>query len=68
MKLQNLLTTLQVRQFHRDTAVETARTGQRGIEDLRTVRRRQDDNALSAVETIHLGKQLVQRLLTLIIA
>ena len=59
---------LQVGQLHRDTPVKTARTQQRRVKRLRPVGRREDDNALGAVKAVHLGQQLIERLLTFIVA
>ena len=39
-----------------------------GIEDLRPVGGRQDDDALGAAEAVHLGEDLVERLLALVVA
>src|SRR5215204_7217199 len=46
-----------------DLPVEAARTEQGGIEDLGTVGRPHDDDPLPPVEAVHLGEELVQRLL-----
>ena len=51
-----------------DAAVEPARAQQRPVEDLRPVRRGQDDHALRPAEPVHLGEDLVQRLLALVVA
>ena len=59
---------LQVGQLHRDAAVEAARAQQRRVERFRAVGRREDDHALGAVKAVHLGQQLVERLLALIVA
>ena len=66
--LQNFLAALQVGQLHGHAAVKASRTGQRRVEGLRTIRRRQDDHAVVALEAVHLGQQLVQRLLALVVA
>ena len=68
MDFQNCLTTFQIRQLYRNPAVKTSRTKQRRIEGFRTVGRRQNDNTLLTVKTIHLSQKLVQRLLALVIA
>ena len=68
MHLQNIDTTLEVRLFHDDTTVETARTQQCRIENLRTVRRTHDHDALRGIEAIHLGQQLIQGLLALLVS
>ena len=68
MYLQNILTTLKIRQFNRNAAVKTARTKKCRVQGIRTVRRCQNDNAFLSIESIHLGKQLVQGLLTLVVS
>ena len=59
MYTQDGFTTDQVGQLNGYTAVETTGTQQRGVEGFGTVGCSQNDNALAAVETIHLGQQLV---------
>ncbi len=66
--LQRLNTPLQIRLIHHNPAVKTSRTQKRLIQHLRTVRRRQHDQSLGWLKSIHLREQLVQRLLTLIIS
>ena len=51
-----------------DAAVKAARTQQRLIEDLRPVRRSKDHDALARIKAVDLGQQLVERLLTLVVA
>ena len=66
--LQDVDTALEIRKLDRYTTVETARTKQCRIQGIRLVRRRQDDDGLRAVEAVHLRQELVQGLLTLIVA
>ena len=66
--LQDLFAALEVGQFHRNTAIKTAGTGQSRVEGIRTVGGREDDDAAVALEAVHLGEQLVQGLLTLVVA
>ena len=68
MNLEDCLTALQIRQFHRNTAVKPSRPQQRRIQRFRTVRCRENNDAAVGFETIHLGQQLVESLLTLIVA
>ena len=68
MDLQNILAALQIRQLHRHAAVEAARTGQRGVQRFGAVGGRQNDDAVVALKAVHLGEQLVQGLLPLVIA
>ena len=55
-----------VGQIHDDAAVEAARPQQRLVEHLGLVRRREHDDTAAARETVHLGEDLVQRLLLLV--
>lgn len=68
MDPEDLLAALDVGQAYIDLAVKTARTQQRLIQDIRTVRGGHNDNAVVGVKTVHLDQQLVQGLLTLIVA
>ena len=52
----------------RHLAIEAARPQQRRIEDVGTVGRRDDDDALVRREAVHLDEQLVERLLALLVA
>src|SRR5581483_3831964 len=49
-------------------AIEAARTQQRGIEHVGAVRGSNDDNICILIKAIHLNEQLVQGLLTLVVA
>ena len=51
-----------------DAAVEAARSQQRRVEHVGAVGGRQDDDAFAGVEAVHLGQDLVQRLLALVVA
>src|SRR2546426_1135090 len=55
------------RRVHDHLAVEPARAHQRRVQDVRTVGRGHDDDALRGVEAIHLDEELVERLLTLVV-
>jgi hypothetical protein len=68
MHAEDLLATRSVRWLHRDTAVEAAGTQQRLVEHLGAVGRSDDDHAGRRVEAVHLGQDLVQRLLALVVA
>ena len=56
-----------VRRPDRDLAVEAAGAQQRRVEDVRTVRGGDQDDAALDVEAVHLDEQLVQRLLALVV-
>ena len=68
MDLENLLTALHVGVANLNLAVKTARTQQRWIKHVRTVGCGDDDDAFIGFKTIHFHKQLVQCLLTFIVA
>ena len=61
-------TPVQVRLIHDNTAVKTSRTEQSRVQDLRAVGGCQNQKSLGGIEAVHLGKKLVQGLLTLVIA
>ena len=65
---EGLIAALQIRAINHDAAVKAARTEQRLVQDLRTVRRGKDDDALGRIEAVDLGQKLVQGLLPLIVA
>ena len=67
MHLENGDAALEVRPLDDDAAVEAPRTKQCLVEDLRPVCRADDDDSLGRIETVHLGKQLVERLLPLLV-
>src|SRR5699024_413378 len=50
-----------------DLPVEPAGPQQRGIQDVRTVRRRDQNDPATRVEPVHLDQQLVQRLLAFVV-
>ena len=68
MNIENRLSALAVRKRNRNLTIETARTQQSRIQNIRTVRRRNHDDAAVVFHTVHLNEQLVQRLFTLIMA
>jgi hypothetical protein len=63
MHVENLHATRLVRAIYQHLAIETAGTQQRGIEDLGAIGGGQKNQADAWVEAIHLGQQLVERLL-----
>ena len=56
-----------IRRVDRDAAVETARPQQRLVEDLGTVGRAEHDHVGAGLEAVHLGEDLVERLLALVV-
>merc|ERR1711871_117535 len=65
---QDLETTCVIGSIDGDLTVETSGTHQRCVENIRTVRCRNNDDSCISLETIHLGEELVEGLLTLIVA
>ena len=63
-----LLALVQVGQVYMYLTVKATCTQQCLVEDIYTVCRSQDDDTRVGTKSIHLGEQLVQRILTLIIA
>ena len=68
MNGEDALASFDVRAIHDDATVEAAGTQQRGVEDIRSVGRRNEDDALVRFEPVHLDEKLVQRLLALVVA
>ena len=68
MHLQDLFTSLQVRQFYRNTTVKTSRSEQCRIQRFRPVGCRQNHHTIIAFKSIHFCQQLIQCLLSFIIA
>jgi hypothetical protein len=66
--LQDCLSALQIRTVDDDLPIEATRAKERGIEDVRPVRRRHQDHGRALIEPIHLGQQLVEGLLALVVA
>ena len=67
MHLEDRLATLDVRCANIDLTVKAARTQQRIVQNILSVGRSDDNNALVRSEAVHLDKQLVERLLTLVV-
>src|SRR5690606_38394700 len=65
--LENLLTAAHVGSVDDDLPIEAAGPKEGGVEHVRTVRRGEEDDALRAVETIHLDEELIERLLALVV-
>ncbi len=65
--LQNALASPDVGHVDHDTAVESARAEKRRIENVGSVGRGEKDDALVALEPVHLDEELVQRLLALVV-
>lgn len=65
--LEDLQTALHVRAVDRDLAVEAAGAQEGRVEDVGPVRRGDENHTALDVEAVHLDKQLVQRLLALVV-
>ena len=65
---ENLLAAFHVGRADGHLPIETARTQQRRIENVRPVGRGDDDDALVRGKAVHLDEQLIQRLLALFVA
>ena len=66
--LKNLFSSLNVRAAYRHLTVKTSRTKDRRIQNIHSVGSCHNNNALINPETIHLYKELVQSLLSFIMA
>ena len=68
MHIEDLLALLDIGQAYLNLTIETTSTHKRLIENIYTVGCRQDDNAGIGLETIHLGEELVEGVLPLVVA
>ena len=68
MDAENLLTALHIGQADIDLTVKTAGTQQRLIQNIRAVGGGHYDDTIVGIKAVHLNQQLVQGLLTLIVA
>ena len=68
MHLEDLLAADLVRRLHRHAAVEAPGAQQRLVQDLGPVGGRQHHHAVAGLEAVHLGEDLVERLLALVVA
>ena len=67
MHTKNFFTAFDIWVAHGDLTVKPARTQQCRVEHVFTVGRRDDDDALVGLKTVHLNQQLVQCLFTFVI-
>ena len=65
---EDLRAALEVGRLDADLPVEAARAQQRRVEHVGAVGRRDEDDAATYVEAVHLDEQLVERLLALVVA
>ena len=66
--LEDLDAALAVGRVDGDAPVEASRAQQRRVEDLGAVRGAEDDHVRAGLEAVHLGEDLVERLLALVVA
>ena len=67
MHLENAFAAAEIGRVDDDLPVEAARTQQRRIEHVGTVRRGDEDHAVVGLEAVHLDEQLIERLLALVV-
>jgi hypothetical protein len=58
---------LAIGRLHGHATIEAPGTQERGVEDVGAVRGAEDDDRLGALEAVHLGEDLVERLLALVV-
>src|SRR5258706_6082509 len=68
VNLKNCQAAIPVGTLYRYTPVEAAWAQERLVQPIRTVCRSNDDNRLARIKAVHLDQQLVQGLLTLVVA
>ena len=68
MHLKNGLATAHVGQVHRDLSVKTTRSEQRGVEHIRPIGCRDNNNPILRVETVHLNEQRIERLFAFVVS
>ena len=68
MDAEDLLTPLDVGLVDQNLPIEPPGPEQRRVEDFRPVGRAHDDHALARVEAVHLGEELIERLLAFFMA
>ena len=66
MYRENLVATLEIRSGYLHLSVESARSQQRRVENVGAVGRRDENDAASDVEPVHLDEHLIQCLFALI--
>src|SRR5216683_4032927 len=67
MDRQNAFASPHVGAVDDNAPIEAARSQQRRIEHIRTVRRRDEDHALVRLESVHFDKELIERLLPFVV-
>src|SRR3989344_1623322 len=67
MNLENRLTLFDIGKIQNNSPIKPTRAKKRGIENVGAIGRRYDNNLISRLKAVHLNKNLVERLLTLIV-
>ena len=67
MHLEDFLPFLEFREIDMDLTVEPSGSHQGLVEDVSTVRRCEDDDSAVGVESVHLGEELVEGVLPLVV-
>ena len=65
---ENPFASLHIRPIDDDAAIEAAGTEERGIENVGTIGRGDENDAFVRLEAVHLDEQLIQRLLAFIVS
>src|ERR1700730_1300039 len=68
MHAQNFFAAFHVRKIDGDLSIETSGTQQRWIENVRPIRRGDDDDTFLCIEAVHLDKQRIERLFALVVS
>lgn len=68
MDLENLFASLDVGQIDVNLTVETARTKQSRVENIRAVGRGHDDDALVCFKAVHLNEDLIEGLFAFVVS
>ena len=67
MYFENLLPPANIRQWHDNLTIKTTWTKQGRVKHVRTIGRRDDNDALLRIKTVHFHEQRIQGLLTLVV-
>src|SRR2546423_5130581 len=65
---QDSLAAFEIGKIDDDAAIEAAGTKKRGVENVRTIRRGDEDDAVVRFESVHLDEELIERLFALVMS
>ena len=68
MDMENLFPFFHIRNIKYHSPIEPTRSEEGGIEDIRTIRRGHHNHVCTSFEAIHFRQNLIQSLLTLVVA